>query len=167
MPSGTKPRRRLRFEPLEPRWTMDAQLCSADPSSPTHDVCATAVSDAAALQADVQAVEQSLNQFALDVYQTISDSNSTQPVDEAISPFSIAAALAMTYAGAQGETASQLAHALHIDLPPDRFHAAMGIILQNILPDDSDSSTQLDIANSLWGQSGFPFLDSFRQLTHD
>ena len=43
----------------------------------------------------------------------------------------------------------------------------MGTILQNILPAASDSATQLEIANSLWGQSGFPFLDSFRQLTHD
>jgi len=154
--SLVKSRRRLHLEPLEPRWTMDASVCPASPASPPNDACA-----------DVQAVEQSLNQFALDLYKTISDSDATKPTDEAISPFSIAAALAMTYAGAKGETASQLAHALHIDLPADRFHVAMGAILQSILPAASDSSTQLEIADALWGQEGFPFLDSFRQLTHD
>jgi serine protease inhibitor len=166
MTNRTKPRRRLHLEPLEPRWTMDAALCPADPVSPAYDVCAITANSAAALQADVQRVEQSLNQFALDLYRTISDS-STQPTDEAISPFSIAAALAMTYAGASGETASQLAHALHIDLPPDRFHAAMETILKSILRDEQSGAATLEIANSLWGQLGFPFLDSFRQLTHD
>ncbi|HEY2413263.1 MAG TPA: serpin family protein, partial [Pirellulaceae bacterium] len=144
MPSPKNFRRRLQLEALEPRWTMDA----------------------AAPLADVQDVEQSLNQFAIDLYDTISDANATQPTDEAISPFSIAAAFAMVYAGASGETANQLAQALHIDLPPDRFHAAMGQILHDILPDASDTTTQLSIADALWGQTGFPFLDSFQQLTH-
>src|SRR5436190_4886479 len=126
MSNRTKPRRRLHFEPLEPRWTMDAQMCPASPVNPASDLCATSANGASTLPADVQAVEDSLNQFALDLYTTITDSNSTKPIDEAISPFSIAAALAMTYAGAKGETASQLAHALHVDLPPDRFHAAIG-----------------------------------------
>jgi serpin B len=111
----------------------------------------------------VAAVETSLNQFALDLYRTISADNS-QAEDEAISPFSIAAALAMTYAGASGETASQLAQALHIDLPPDRFQAAMETILQDVLPGGQSNAPELDIGNALWGQSGFPILDSFRQL---
>jgi serpin B len=123
--------------------------------------------DASALPADVQDVEQSLNQFAIDLYGTITDANAAKPTDEAISPFSIAAALAMVYAGANGDTASQIAHALHLDLSPERFHAAMESILQDILPAASDTATQLDIANAIWGQEGFSFLDSFLQLTHD
>src|SRR5690242_15262594 len=43
----------------------------------------------------------------------------------------------------------------------------MGTILQSIIPSDQSSTAQLEIADSLWGQSGFPFLDAFRQLTHD
>ena len=38
-----------------------------------------------------------------------------------ISPFSISCALAMTYAGARGETAAQVAKALHFSLPADSF----------------------------------------------
>ena len=39
-----------------------------------------------------------------------------------ISPFSISTALAMTYAGAQDDTALQMAKALHFNLPPAQLH---------------------------------------------
>src|SRR5262245_60278752 len=163
----SKLRRRLHLEALEPRWTMDAQMCFADPISVATDVCVSAPEGETASPADdVRHVELALNQFALDLYRTISDVSS-EPTDQAFSPFSISAALALVYAGARGETAAQLAEALHVDLPPERFHAAMQTILQEVLPDDADSAVQFELANSLWGQSGFPFLDSFRQLLQD
>jgi serpin B len=150
---------------------MDASLCPlslvGDQFNTSANACQLLAGSVENSQSDVRAVEQALNQFALDLYETILNTNSSEPADQAISPFSIAAALAMTYAGARGETASQLAHVLHVNLPPERFHAAMGTILQAVLPDASSSSVQLDIANSLWGQTGFPVLDPFRQLTHD
>ena len=61
---------------------MDAQLCAVSPGIVATEVCAAAANNAATLPADVRAVEDSLNQFALDLYQTITDSNSTKPVDE-------------------------------------------------------------------------------------
>ena len=41
-----------------------------------------------------------------------------------LSPFSISTALAMTYAGAQDETALQIAKALRFKLPPSQLHPA-------------------------------------------
>src|SRR4051812_15674619 len=41
-----------------------------------------------------------------------------------LSPYSISSALAMTYAGARGETAAEMAKALHLHLSNDRLHAA-------------------------------------------
>lgn len=160
-------RRRLLLEPLEPRWTMDAQACPAILEAPDYGACVLASSEVPASPAEVASVQQALNQFALDMYAAIAPANSTEPSDQAISPFSISAALAMVYAGTRGETASQLAQALHLNLPPERFHAAMQTILQDILPAATDHKTQLEIANSLWGQEDFAILDAFRQLTHD
>ena len=80
-----------------------------------------------------------------------------------VSPYSISAALAMTYAGARGETAAQMAGALHFDLAPDRLHPAFGE-LQRALVAGAGEDYALDIANALWSQIGFQFLKSFIAL---
>ncbi len=85
------------------------------------------------------------------------------------SPHSISQALAMTYAGANGETATQMAQALHFTLPPAKLHAAMDRLdLELASRAQQASSTtkpfQLHVANSIWGQAGEtfeqPFLDT-------
>ncbi len=60
------------------------------------------------------------NAFALDLYAQLSRGQGNRFV----SPFSIACALAMTYAGAQGETAREIAKALHFTLGPGELHPA-------------------------------------------
>lgn len=77
------------------------------------------------------------------------------------SPYSISSALAMVYAGARGDTAQQMAAALHYGLPQDQLHAAFQALSQEL---DSDQDFQLSIANSLWGQEGYPFLPAFLDL---
>lgn len=60
--------------------------------------------------------------FALDVYRELKK----RPEDNiAFSPRSITAALAMTYAGARGETAKAFETTLHQTLPHAQFHRAM------------------------------------------
>src|SRR5271166_2457062 len=66
------------------------------------------------------ALVQGNSEFALDLYAKLSQGSGNR----FLSPVSISTALAMTYAGAQGETAQQIAKALHFTLPPDRFHPA-------------------------------------------
>ncbi len=45
-----------------------------------------------------------------------------------LSPYSISTALAMTYAGARGQTATQMARVLHFPVEQDRLHRSFGAI---------------------------------------
>src|ERR1700691_2589676 len=81
------------------------------------------------------------------------------------SPESISTALAMAYAGARGDTASQMAKTLHFTLPPDRLHPAMGALLSDL--NAAHQGYQLSVANALWAQRGYHFLDDFLQLMNN
>ena len=74
------------------------------------------------------------------------------------SPFSISTALAMTYAGAAGETERQMAAALHFTLPRQQLHPAFAALLDDLR---SSEEYELAIANRLWGQKGYPFRKEF------
>ena len=98
------------------------------------------------------------NAFAFDLYQQLSGKQGNL----FYSPYSISTALAMTYAGARGETAQQMAAALHYDLSQEDLHAAFNVLDQLLQsPDGSESAFRLNIANALWGQNDFEFLDAF------
>ena len=80
----------------------------------------------------------------------------------------------MTYAGANGTTAQQMADTLHFTLPQDRLHPAfnaLGLALdsRNSVFDDPISGEkktgiQLEIANALWAQAGYPFKQPFLEM---
>jgi serpin B len=105
--------------------------------------------------------------FALDLYQVLrqqSDGNLFY------SPYSISLALAMTYAGARGETEQQMADTLHLTLSQDRLHPAFNALDAELaqrgkgVEGDDGAGFQLRIANSLWGQKGYEFLSTFLDL---
>ena len=81
------------------------------------------------------------------------------------SPESISTALAMAYAGARGDTASEMAKTLHFTLPPERLHPAMGALLSDL--NAAHQGYQLSVANALWAQRGYHFLDDFLQLMNN
>jgi serpin B len=71
----------------------------------------------------------------------------------------------MTYAGARGETAAQMAGTLHFGLPPERLHPAFGGLVQQINGAGGKRKYQLRTANRLWGQKDYGFLPDFLKLT--
>jgi serpin B len=83
------------------------------------------------------------------------------------SPFSISSALAMTYAGAGGETEAEMADALHFDLAQDALHPAFNAIDLELNGRDEleepyeGDGFELSIVNAVWGERGFPFLNSY------
>src|SRR5579871_5687233 len=85
--------------------------------------------------------------FAAALYRELA----AQPDGLFFSPSSITAALAMTGAGARGETAEELASALGLRLPPDRLHPVLGRLIEATR---GASGIELATANALWAQVG-------------
>lgn len=84
--------------------------------------------------------------FALDLYQQIRG----EPGNLFLSPHSISTSLAMTYAGARGETEQQMARALHFTLPQETLHPAFADLQASLNAAQSSDTVQLSVANSLW-----------------
>ena len=75
------------------------------------------------------------------------------------SPFSISTALAMTYAGARKETALQMSQTLNLR-QDEKFHTDYNQLL-NIMKEGRGDKIKLNIANGLWAQKNYKFLDAY------
>jgi serpin B len=114
--------------------------------------------------ANMASVVESTNQFALDLYAklgTASDSNLF------FSPQSISTALSMTYAGARGDTAAQMGKVLHLSQAPYNFSSAQATLIKQLNDAGKNGLYQLSIANRLWGQQGYHFLEGFLKTLRD
>ncbi len=83
------------------------------------------------------------------------------------SPYSISLALAMTYAGARGETEQQMVEVLHFTLPQTQLHPAFNQ-LDLLLAQRGEGARgkgrdgfRLNVVNAIWGQRGYEFLPEF------
>ena len=103
------------------------------------------------------------NAFALDLYRALKSGEGNL----FYSPFSISQALAMTFAGAGGETERQMADTLYYMLPQSRLHPTFNALDRELASRGMDSRNeedryfQLNIANAIWGQHGYEFLPDF------
>ncbi len=101
--------------------------------------------------------------FAFDLYQSLKEGDNNL----FYSPYSISLALAMTYAGARGETASQMAETLHFDLNQDRLHPLFNSLDIELnkrgegAKGKDGEGFKLSIINAIWGQKNYEFLSSF------
>ncbi len=105
-------------------------------------------------------IEMRNNQFAFDLFKAISPSHDENLV---ISPFSISTALAMTYAGADGSTAEEMARTLYFYSGQERFHEDFSAWM-NSIRERGKTKDKLQIANSLWPQEDYPFREDFINL---
>jgi len=117
-------------------------------------------------EADLTALVSGNNAFAFDLYQALG----AEDGNLFYSPYSISLALAMTYAGARGETAQQMADTLHFVLPQDRLHSAFNSLDIELSRRGEDAKGKdgggfrLNIVNAIWGQKGYHFLTTFLDL---
>ncbi len=106
-------------------------------------------------------------QFGLDLYRQL------KPAAEAnffFSPFSVSTALAMTSAGARGETAGQMAGVLHLsNISTTEVAPAFGELQKHLNELQSQGPLQLAVANALWaGQNPeHPFLPAYLDLVRN
>jgi len=114
-------------------------------------------------EADVTTLVSGNSALAFDLYQALKDEEGNL----FYSPYSISQALAMTYAGARGETAQQMADTLHFILSPDALHPAFNSLDIELsqrgegAEGTDDEGFRLNIVNAIWGQDGYEFLSEF------
>lgn len=109
---------------------------------------------------NVQAVVTGNSEFAMELFKKINTSDSNSNIF--FSPFSISTALSMTYAGARGNTAQQMADTMRFRLAPSDLHPAFGDLVTSLQSDNK--GYRLEIANALWGQQGYEFQPDFLAL---
>jgi serpin B len=95
--------------------------------------------------------------FALEIYQRL------RPEHDNLffSPHSVSTALAMTYAGARGETERDLARTLHFNLPQAEVPGAFAALGRRLNEIGKANQVALNVANSLWCQRDFRFTEQF------
>jgi serpin B len=108
----------------------------------------------------IKKVVQDNTVFALDLYQQLKITKGNL----FFSPFSISAALGMTYAGASENTARQMAATLRVTDAPNRFHQSMGELIAGINSVQKETEVELNVANALWVQNSYQFLDEFVRI---
>ena len=111
-------------------------------------------------EGDAKAVADANTAFAVDLYAKLAEGEGNL----FLSPFSISTALAMTYAGARGQTAAQMAKALHFELDQEALHAALGTLARDVGGGEEERGYELSVANALWGQKDYGFLKPFLDL---
>ncbi len=116
-----------------------------------------------AASVETKSVVTANNAFALDLYQKLKD----QPGNLFFSPYSISAALAMTSAGARGQTEVEMANTLHFGLPPDKLHPAFKALAGRMDKIQRWNRIVLKSANSLWCQKDYHFNDAFLKLVRE
>lgn len=101
--------------------------------------------------------------FAFEFYRAVRDDDGNL----FFSPYSISAALAMTYAGARGETAREMAEALNYVLPREQLHSAFNAmdlelaLRSEVELEEEGDPFRLNIANAVWGEREYEFLAEF------
>ena len=118
---------------------------------------------------DTDIVVEGNNRFAMELYAKLRGREGNL----FFSPYSISTALAMTYAGARGQTERQMAEVLHfpvisgVSTGPVRqhvLHCAFGEIIKDLNARGEKGGYELTVANALWGQKGYGFLGRFLEL---
>jgi serpin B len=125
--------------------------------------------------ADFDLAASATNQLGTDLHRQLA----TGDENLCLSPYSIQSALAMTFAGADGDTRTEMARVLHFPNDGDAIHASFAA-LQSSLNEMAKKTEKIAkqsekvggpsepitvaIANRLFAQSDYEFRDSFQQL---
>jgi serpin B len=123
--------------------------------------------------ADFDLAARATNQLGVDLHRQLAHGDDNL----CLSPYSIESALAMTFAGADGETKTEMARVLHFPGDGDAIHASFATLqssLNEITKKNAKLSEQkegrstepitLAIANRLFGQVGYDFHNPFQEL---
>jgi serpin B len=114
-------------------------------------------------EGDLSMLIEGNSAFAFDLYRALKQEEGNL----FYSPHSISVALAMTYAGARGDTAEQMAATLQFLLEQERLHPAFNWLDAELAnrgegaQGKDDEGFRLNIVNAIWGQKDYGFLSDF------
>lgn len=111
--------------------------------------------DAVSTPEGIQQVVNANNQFAFELY---SELNKAETGNMFYSPYSMSAALAMTYEGARGQTADEMKSVFHF--PETNVLRPNFAAIYNEI-NRKDKEYQLNTGNALWIQQDYPFLEEY------
>jgi len=114
------------------------------------------------------------NRFALELFAKLQSTKGNL----FFSPYSISTALAMAHAGARNETESQMTEVLHFPVSSNKktdtasksllerqqFTSTLGNIIKDLNNRGRKGGYTLTVANALWGQKDYEFLQEFLEL---
>jgi len=149
-------------KPVTPETPVKPEPTQPEPEMPTPAVTAT--------PEVVAEIAAGFNAFGLELYRKVA----TTPGDQVISPASVAVALAMTHAGARGDTAKEMETALHVTRPVADLHAAVGTMLTSWnapretadpMPMHAPKPAEIAVANRLFGEATMPYEPAFLELS--
>ncbi len=147
-------------------------LSACTPTAPGESIQATGMILQSEIQreqspeiapADISSLTDGNSVFAFNLYKLLSKDDGNL----FYSPYSISAALAMTYAGARGDTEKQMADTLQFYLSQDQLHPAFNSLDQELASRGEGAQGKdgegfrLNIVNAIWGQKDYTFLTSF------
>jgi serpin B len=131
----------------------DERLLQAPAIADQHEV-------AAKQRTDVETLILGNSAFAFDVYRRLSPSEGNL----FFSPHSVSMCLAMAYAGARGNTAKQMAETLHFAMDQENVHQTFAKLQAGLNVLGENAGVKLCVANSLWPQQDYKFLDDYLAL---
>jgi len=106
---------------------------------------------------NITSFDEAVNFFAFNLYKEFyNDQATTGNIFN--SPFSIFTALAMTYEGAKGETAQEMANVLNIEQGNDTFHKYMQALNKYL---NENSEYNISTANAIWPSQYYSLLQDY------
>ena len=123
-------------------------------------IMAHPVSAAVSDESKIASLVKGNTDFAIDLYSKLKEKDGNL----FFSPLSISTAFAMTFAGTEGNTATQIAQVLHFGMDKDGLSGAFSDLTASLSATTAQSGYELDIANALWAQSGYKLRKSFLDI---
>lgn len=126
---------------------------------------------------DIAAYTRGNAAFGLDLLGEVADRG--EPSNLLLSPLSVSGALAMTWAGARGDTEAEMRETLRFPHDQATLHPTVGALQYDLneraesvprfeVPQVWRSHTfELAVANALWGQAGYPFREPFLETLEE
>jgi serpin B len=110
-----------------------------------------------AVTAQTQSLVASNTAFGLALYGRLANNSGNL----FFSPYSISTCLAMIYEGASGDTEQQMARVLSFSTNQAQVSSNFGELQRALEATQETNAVELNLANALWTQQGYPFLPGF------